>query len=135
MTNTDLPIALYDGKCPFCTREARRLERLARGRLRAVDLHTPGLLDALGIPLDRALEALHLRFPDGRTYVAAEAVARALGLLPGVGLLARLYYLPGLRRLLDRSYRRIAAARYRLFGRQPSTACDGGSCELHFGKR
>src|SRR5262249_41317879 len=115
MPSLDRPIALYDGQCPFCTQEAKRLEQLAGGLIRAVYLHTPGLLDELGIPFDRAMEALHLRFADGRTYVGAEAVARALGLLPVVGWLTRLYYVPGLRRLLNWSYRRVANARYRLF--------------------
>jgi predicted DCC family thiol-disulfide oxidoreductase YuxK len=135
MPSLDRPIGLYDGQCPFCTQEAKRLERLAGGRIQAVDLHTPGLLQELAIPFENAMTVLHLRFPDGRVFVGAEAVARALGLLPVVGLTTWLYYVPGLRQLLDWSYRRIATARYRLFGKQKSAACESGTCELHFRKR
>jgi predicted DCC family thiol-disulfide oxidoreductase YuxK len=126
-------IALYDGQCPFCTREARRLERRVGGRVRSMDLHTPGLLAQHGIEREAAMEALHLVEPDGRVYRGAEAVARAVVKLPVAGLVGWLYYLPGLRWLVDRSYRRIAAARYRLWGKTQPEGCDSGACELHFG--
>jgi predicted DCC family thiol-disulfide oxidoreductase YuxK len=125
------PVALYDGNCRFCTRSARRLEGVVgASRLEIRSVQTPGALDAFpGISHAACMKRLHLVEPDGRVAQGAEAVARAIALLPFVGVLAFVYYVPGLRSLADALYALVARYRYRLFGRE---ACDPeGTCHLH----
>ena len=64
----------------------------------------------------------------GTVHSGAEAVARALELRGFLGLW-RLYYLPGLRRLLDAAYAWVAARRYRILGR--TEECETGACGVH----
>jgi predicted DCC family thiol-disulfide oxidoreductase YuxK len=54
----------------------------------------------------------------------------AVALRP-IGRVAYLYYLPGLRQLLDWIYRRVARNRYKLMG----TTCPDGTCALHIPPR
>jgi predicted DCC family thiol-disulfide oxidoreductase YuxK len=105
---------LYDGACPFCRKQVARLLRLAGGEhLEALDLHDPSVATRYPL-LDREdlLEAMHLVRPDGKVYSGFEAAVRALGGRPILGRLALLYYLPGIRQLCDRHYRRLAQQRY-----------------------
>jgi predicted DCC family thiol-disulfide oxidoreductase YuxK len=69
----------------------------------------------------RAMQFIDAR---GRAYAGAEAAVRAVA-LRRIGRLAFLYYLPGLRQLLDWTYRLLARHRYRLMG------CRDGTCALH----
>lgn len=124
-------IALYDGDCRFCTRQAKQLERIVgASRIEAVSFQEEGALRRFpGVSHEACMQRIHVIRPDGRVYAAAEAVARAMTLVPVLGWLAWLYYLPGVRPLADRAYRVIARNRYRIAGR--SGECDGGTCSLH----
>ena len=75
------------------------------------------------------MQRLHVVRPDGRVFAGAEAVARSMTLLPVVGWLAFLYYVPGVRQLAEAAYRIVAKNRYRIAGR--TGECDGGTCSLH----
>ena len=125
---------LYDGDCVFCQRQSRTLERLAApGSVERLDFHAPGVLERFpGVTYERCMRELVLVAPDGRAFGGMEGVARALATRPILGAAARLYYLPGLRQLLDTAYRVIARYRYLLMGRRVAAGeCEGGSCALH----
>ena len=127
-------VILYDGRCRFCTSGARRLESwMRRGAVERADFQQPEVLARFpGLSYEACMERLHLVTPDGRIFGGAEAIVQALATRRVLGRLAYLYYLPGLRWLLDRLYGIIAANRYRLLGRSAAERCDGGTCALHF---
>jgi predicted DCC family thiol-disulfide oxidoreductase YuxK len=128
-----LPIVLYDGACAFCTAQAERVRRVARGRLRVEPLQT-AVAEVPWIDPDDAVRALHLVDRDGRVYAGAAAIVRLLRLTrPLLGLLVLPYHLPGLRWLADRAYAFVAARRYAIAGR-----CDGcptGTCDVPWAGR
>jgi predicted DCC family thiol-disulfide oxidoreductase YuxK len=127
-----LPVTvLYDGDCRFCTRGARQVERLwGRRNVSLKNFQEPGALDPYPtVSRDAAMEKMHIVTASGRVFAGAEAFARIAATVPVVGWLAWLYYVPGLRQLVDLTYATIARHRYRLFGR--TEACDSGTCHLH----
>jgi predicted DCC family thiol-disulfide oxidoreductase YuxK len=131
-------VVFYDGHCKFCDAASRRLLRLARrGAVERVDFQAPGALDAYpGLTHEACMRQMYLVTPDGRIYGGFEAAVRALATRPVLGLVAYLYYIPGLRQLLDLLYRLIAAHRYRLLGRAVAAGeCEGGTCALHLPRR
>ena len=78
------------------------------------------------------MRQMHLVTPAGKIYGGFEAAVRAVMTRPILGWLARAYYLPGLRQLLDAVYRWIASHRYRLMGKAIAAGeCPGGACALH----
>ncbi len=131
-------VVLYDGHCRFCTAGARKLLGwMGKVDVELADFQTPGVLERFpGLTYEKCMERLHLVTPDGRVFAGAEAVARAAGTRPVLGKVALVYFVPGLRQLLDRLYRIIAAHRYRLMGRAVAAgACQGGTCSLHSRKQ
>jgi predicted DCC family thiol-disulfide oxidoreductase YuxK len=128
-------VVLYDGLCKFCTAGARKLARLARaGLLDVVNFQEPGALDRFpGLTHEACMRQMYLVTPDGRVYGGFEAAVRVLTTRPLLGLLARGYYLPGVRQLCDLIYARIAANRYRIMGKAVAAGeCEGGTCAVHF---
>jgi len=81
-----------------------------------------------GLTHDRCMQAMHLVGPDGRVVRAAEAVVAVLLTRGRIFAWTRLYYLPGLRTLLDLAYRWVARNRYRLTG---GAQCADPGCTLH----
>lgn len=129
------PVVLYDGHCRFCSAQMENLQRLARAdAIDPVDFQQPEVLTRFeGLTYEECMEAMHLVMPDGRIFRGMEAAARAVMTRPLLGLIAWLYYLPGLRQLLDATYRWVAARRYRIAGRTlAEQGCDGGTCAVHF---
>ncbi|ABF93112.1 conserved hypothetical protein [Myxococcus xanthus DK 1622] len=122
-------VILYDGHCRLCGGAARQLQRLLGGtgtRLRS--FREDGVLAAFpGVTADRCERALQLVLPDGAVVEGLEAIVLALGRRP-LGRLLRVYYVPGLRQLLDALYRVVARHRFRIAGRQ----CPDGACVVHF---
>ncbi len=123
---------LYDGKCRLCRAGAARLESWAApGSLELADFQAEGVLQRFpGLTHAACMQAVHLVRPDGRVQRGAEAVAGVLLTRPVLCGWARLYYLPGLRALVDAAYAWIARNRYRWFGRP---ACGDQGCAVHFG--
>lgn len=119
---------LYDGRCRFCQAGAARLASyFPPASVELLSSHEPGALERFpGVTPEAADAAMHLRDPSGRIFKGAEAVARAIASRGGVRRLAHLYYVPGIRWLADRTYRFIAANRYRIGGRD--STCDTGAC-------
>jgi predicted DCC family thiol-disulfide oxidoreductase YuxK len=130
-------VVLYDGHCRLCRRGAGRLMSLARaGALEAVDFQEPGALARFpGLSYEACMEAMYLVAPDGRLFRGFEAAVRAVSTRPLLGILASVYYLPGIRQLCDRLYAWVAANRYRLFGKTVVDNCTEGTCALHFPRR
>ncbi|NOJ82572.1 thiol-disulfide oxidoreductase DCC family protein [Myxococcus xanthus] len=122
-------VILYDGHCRLCGGAARQLQRLLGGtgaRLRS--FREDGVLAAFpGVTADRCERALQLVLSDGAVVEGLEAIVLALGRRP-LGRLLRVYYVPGLRQLLDALYRVVARHRFRIAGRQ----CPDGACGVHF---
>jgi predicted DCC family thiol-disulfide oxidoreductase YuxK len=124
-----LPTILYDGHCRFCTQQMKKLARfLPTGAYRAESFQDAGVLDRFpGLTHDMAMEEMKLIDARGRVFGGAEAAVRAVA-MRAIGRLAFLYYVPGLRQLIDWIYRTIARNRYRIAGK----TCDDGTCALHF---
>ena len=125
-----LPLLLYDGTCPFCRDQARRLRPKGRSGLRVEPLQT-GIVHVPWIDAQDAAKALHVIDVDGRRYVGAAAVVRALRLTrPVLGTLALAYHLPGVRWLAERAYAFVAARRYGLGRRTDGSprACADDGC-------
>ncbi|GEN11527.1 Predicted thiol-disulfide oxidoreductase YuxK, DCC family [Myxococcus fulvus] len=122
-------VILYDGHCRICSGAAREFQRLLGGRgteLRS--FRDEGVLEAFpGISAERCELAMQLVRADGRVMEGAEAIVRALGRHP-LGRLLYVYYVPGLRQLVDVVYRAVARYRFRIAGR----TCTDGRCEVHF---
>jgi predicted DCC family thiol-disulfide oxidoreductase YuxK len=127
-------VILYDGHCRFCTAGSRRLAAWMRGAVEQADFQRPGVLERFpGLTHEKCMERLHLVAPDGRVFAGAEAIARAIATRPLLGKLAFLYFVPGLRQLIDVIYKLVAAHRYRIAGRSVAASeCAGGTCAVHF---
>jgi predicted DCC family thiol-disulfide oxidoreductase YuxK len=131
-------VLVYDGLCKFCTAGVHRFVRwMGPVEVELLDFQPPGALDRFpGLTHDACMQAMQLVTPNGRVYHGAEAAARAFATRRVVGRLAYLYYLPGLRQLLDWLYARVAANRYRIMGKAVAAGeCEGGTCALHFPPR
>jgi predicted DCC family thiol-disulfide oxidoreductase YuxK len=127
-------VLLYDGLCKFCTAGSRRLVGwMGPVEVELLDFQRPGALDRFpGLTHDACMQAMQLVMPDGRVYQGFEAAVRAFGTRRFLGRLAFVYYVPGLRQLLDWLYARVAANRYRIMGKAIAAGeCEGGTCALH----
>jgi predicted DCC family thiol-disulfide oxidoreductase YuxK len=131
-------VVLYDGHCKLCDAGSLRLVKMARpGAIERVDFQQPGALDRFpGLTHDDCMKQMYLVAPNGRLYAAFEAAVRAVATHGGIGWIAYLYYVPGIRQLFDLLYRWIAARRYRLSGRKTSAGdCRDGTCAVHLGQQ
>ncbi len=131
-------VMLYDGQCRFCTEGSRRLEAwMKRGTVERIDFQQPGVLERFpGLTWEMCMERLHLVAPDGNVFAGVEAIVRAIATRPILGKAAYLYFVPGLRQVLDKLYKVVAANRYRLMGKAVAAGhCEGGTCSLHFPRK
>ncbi len=121
-------VVIYDGRCSFCRSRAATLARITPLPADSlIDAHDAGALAALpGVSFDACMAAMHVVTPAGRVASGPEAIALVLRRHTLLGVVARLYYLPGLRLICDLIYALIARNRY-LFGRCDDGACDVGS--------
>ena len=122
------PVLIYDGRCRFCVREVRRLERWVHGRVRLESFRDPGVIERYpGLTEAQCEQALQLVEPDGSIRSGAEAVARTLRLNPRIAPLTWVYYVPLLRSAFDLGYRLVARSRFRLRGE----VCTDDTCGVH----
>ena len=122
----------YDGNCPFCTAEMRRLKRWnVADRLVFVDVAGPDFDPALlGVDLSTLNRELHGQYPDGRFVIGTDAILAAYTLV-GRGWLVAPLRIRLLRPLLAAPYRGFARNRYqisRLLGYRTMPACNKTSC-------
>ena len=130
--NANELVLYFDGRCPLCVAEIRRLgERDARHRLAFVDIAEPGFDPA---PLDVDLPALnrelHARLPNGRMLTGIDGIAAAHALV-GRRWFAWLLRVPAMRAVFAPLYRRLARNRYavsRWLGYRAQACCEGGAC-------
>jgi predicted DCC family thiol-disulfide oxidoreductase YuxK len=116
-------LVLYDADCGICTHVARLLRRLDRPR--RLDLRP--LETALELPdappLDALRAVLHARDASGRWVTGGAAIlriCREVRVLRPIGFLGGL---PGVRGLVEPSYRLVARNRHRISRRLGLTAC------------
>ncbi len=104
---------MYDGKCEFCTRLARWVERRdGRGRVSVRANQEAGLIESLGLTGAEVGRAAWAVEPGGGKFVGAAAINRVLRELGGIwSLLGSLYGVPPLRWVEDRYYARVARRR------------------------
>ena len=127
-------VVLYDGHCRFCKAQMQNLLRLGRrSALTPVSFQDEGALERYGgLTLEGCMEAMHLVTPDGRVFVGMEAAVRAVVTRPILGAFAWLYYLPGLRHIMDAAYSWIAKRRTTIAERAITRdGCEGGTCAVH----
>jgi predicted DCC family thiol-disulfide oxidoreductase YuxK len=102
---------LYNDRCPICRAE------IAHYRKRAETAGAPLVFEDLNradlggwqLTPDQAKRRMHAALPDGRIVSGVPAFAAIWEALPGMGWMARLAMMPGLRQLADLLYNRVAA--------------------------
>jgi predicted DCC family thiol-disulfide oxidoreductase YuxK len=131
-TNREAPlVALYDGACGFCTRQATLAQRIAgRDALRLQSTSEPGVLERYGLAHDEVVQRLYVQDRAGHRWGGAAAVARLLREVPVIGLLGWVYYVPGIRQAADAAYRWISAHRYQISRWLGWETCADGACAL-----
>jgi len=119
----------FDGACPLCSREMAALARRdRRGQIEFIDIAAPDFdAAAWGREPSQLMAAMHVRLPDGRWAIGADAFRQLYGLL-GFGWIVALTRVPGIRQAVDAGYRVFARNRTRLTGR---CSVDGGCSALH----
>jgi predicted DCC family thiol-disulfide oxidoreductase YuxK len=121
-------VLVFDGHCGFCTRAVYAVQRRdRRGRVRALPLQGPRVLELTGLTREQAMREAWWVGADGARLRGAEAMSAALAVAVGIPLLW-LFRVPGVRPLAVRGYRWVAAHRRMLRGvrphcMRPSTRC------------
>lgn len=121
---------IYDATCRFCIVGSARLAALALpGTIELVGSTSPSLAARFPqVTPEMIHAALQLVRPDGGVCSGAEAIAEALATRPLWRLVTWIYFVPGIRWLVDRLYEFVARNRYRIMGR--AGTCEGGACGL-----
>ena len=102
----------FDAECGFCTRIAQWLAPiLARRGLGVAPLQDPRVSALLGMIRNELLKELRFLLSDGRNYGGARAVVAVAREIWWAKPLVWLAGLPGMMRVLDAGYKRIAARR------------------------
>lgn len=106
---------LYDGHCSFCRRTVLPLllgDWL--GRIEGVNFRDQAKRSgaAPDLKIEDLDEALHVRFPDGRTAAGFDAVRLLSWHLPWLWPMAPFFYIPGVAPLGRSVYRKVAMNRY-----------------------
>jgi len=133
MSTTAQLTLYYDGNCPFCLAEMRRLMRWnSAGRLGFVDISAPDFDPApLGVGMAALDRELHSRTVDGRLLVGTDSMLAAYTLVGRAWVVLPLR-VRILRPLLNGLYRSFARNRYRLsrwMGYKHARQCEGGVCQ------
>lgn len=121
---------LYDGECRFCMAGSERLVRLGKpGVIRRVSSRDDAEIGRFPESVRAALKSsLQLVSPDGDVASGAEAIARALNTRGLWKLCTWVYWIPGIRQVVDGLYVIVARNRYRIAGR--AGACESGACKM-----
>lgn len=121
------PVVVYDGECPFCQRQVRRMKR--RDTATIFD-YLPRQTEGLEERFPKLSEGdfntgMRLVNPDGSVSAGADAVYHIARRLKGWQRLAWLYRVPVLQWIFRSAYTWIAKNRYRL-----AKKCENGICEV-----
>jgi predicted DCC family thiol-disulfide oxidoreductase YuxK len=110
-------VLIYDAECPMCRASALWLMRLAlsRGQLEILPCRSSVRAERYPqIGEATCLTAMQLVLPDGRILAGTDAVPELLRRIRGLGWLAAVFALPGMRPLARRVYAWIARNRMRI---------------------
>ena len=110
-------VLVYDDECPMCRASALWLMRLARsgGQVEILPCRSPVRVARFPQISEAAcLTAMQMILPDGRVLAGADAVPELLRRIHGLGWLAALFALPGMRPLSRRVYGWVARNRMRI---------------------
>ncbi|MBI2494423.1 MAG: DUF393 domain-containing protein [Candidatus Rokubacteria bacterium] len=110
-------VLIYDGECAMCRASALWLMRLAlsRGALEILPCRSePHRARFSHVSDEACLTAMQLVLPDGRVLAGADAVPELLRRVRGLGWLAGVFALPGVRPVSRRVYAWIAKNRLRI---------------------
>jgi len=121
-------VILYDGDCPLCCKTTAILRRFDWFRR----LTFQNCRDTAGIPAntahldaDRMIQEMHVLTPDRKTALSGfRAVRWIAGRVPVLWPLYPLLFVPGMARLGQRLYLRVARNRFRL------VPCRDGVCTI-----
>jgi len=116
------PVVVYDGSCGLCAGNLKWLYRLDHLAVFEAMPYQSEMLAARFPQLQREKceQALHLVFPDGRTYAGVDAFREVFLRMPLVFPLGIILWIPPLAWLLRKLYPILSRHRYRL----------GGTCEI-----
>jgi predicted DCC family thiol-disulfide oxidoreductase YuxK len=122
---------LYDGSCPLCSWEKRRLMRRDKhGLLGFIDIQSPAFdASVYGVSTQALMGRLHGITHDGRMLVGVEVLIASYRAVGWWWAYIPLSMVP--RRLTDRAYGWFAEHRYvlsRRFGRWFGVVCEKESC-------
>lgn len=127
-TNSNVSILIYDGRCPFCTRQAKNLKKWAGPLLQLESFQDPAILARYpALSYDECMKEIKLVAPQGKILGGAHAVFYALSLKPFFRILRRLYLFPFLKQISDLVYAAVAKNRYKIRRKD----CPTGSCRFH----
>ena len=118
-----LPVVLFDGSCPMCSREIAFYRRKAASeKLLWIDIsREPDTRSRFGISHEDAMQRFHVRDRQGHWQTGAWAFAELWSHFPGWRILSGSLRRAGLLPLTDKVYERFARWRLR---RQ----CADGTC-------
>lgn len=136
---TELPnalIVIYDGKCQFCKQQVKRLHRWdGKGRLAFISLHDPWVGESFpNLTYEMLLEQMYVVDQSGNQSGGAAAFRVLTRKLPKLWLLAPLLHVPFSLPLWQWMYMQVARRRYQL-AKSQGAACDGDTCDIHFGNK
>jgi predicted DCC family thiol-disulfide oxidoreductase YuxK len=122
-------VLLYDGHCRLCVGGAKAFRKLMPSdKVVLQSFREPGVLERYPqLTLERCEKGMQLIRPDGRHFEGAEAVVQGLR-YRWWGKAAFVYYVPGLRQLVNWVYGLIARYRFKILGR----TCDSEACAIHY---
>ncbi|MGS0894808.1 thiol-disulfide oxidoreductase DCC family protein [Burkholderia stagnalis] len=127
-------VLYFDGRCPLCVAEIRRLGAWnTQRRLAFVDIAAPGFDSSRsGVDIAALNRELHGRLPDGRFLTGVETIVAAY---EAVGRGWRVWPLrvPVMRDAMAALYRRVARHRYAIsrgLGYRVGAVCDGNACGI-----
>lgn len=122
-------IVIWDGKCNFCRNQVDRLRRLDSDRLAYLSLHDERIASLCpDLSFEQLMEQMWVVTPNGEKFGGADAGKYLSGQLPWLIWLWPIMRIPFSMPLWRWIYRKIAASRYKIAGRN----CDpDGTCHLH----
>ena len=118
-----LPVVLFDGSCPMCSREIAFYRRQAASeKLQWIDIsREPDTESRFDVSHDDAMQRFHVRDSEGNWQTGAWAFAELWSHFPGWRMLSGILRRAGLLPITDRAYNRFASWRLK---RQ----CKEGTC-------
>lgn len=117
------PVVIYDGTCGICAGNLKWLYRLdTLKKFEAMPYQAENLLTLFPhLKIEDCEKAMHVVFPDGRTYTGSDGFREVFLRMPLMFVVGLMMSIPPVPLILRKLYPVLARNRYRV----------GGSCELH----